>query len=112
MVDHRQNGFACTRKHGIIPTMKATITMDSAGRVVLPKPLRELLHLQAGTKLRAIVVADKIELTPEPDDQVRIVRKGRRLVIAGLSKGVDAVAAIKADRESRDERVARSLGRK
>jgi AbrB family looped-hinge helix DNA binding protein len=95
-----------------MPTMKATITMDSAGRIVLPKPLRELLHLQAGTKLRAIVVADKIELIPEPDDRVRILRKGRRLVIAGLSKGVDAVAAIKADRESRDEQVARSLGRK
>jgi len=92
--------------------MKATITMDSAGRIVLPKPLRELLHLQAGSKLRAIVVADKIELIPEPDEQVRILRKGRRLVIAGLSKGVDAVAAIKADRESRDEQVARSLGRK
>ena len=92
--------------------MKATITMDSAGRIVLPKPLRELLHLQAGSKLRAIVVADKIELIPEPDEQVRILRKGRRLVIAGLSKGVDAVAAIKADRESRDEQVARSLARK
>lgn len=92
--------------------MKATITMDAAGRVVLPKPLRELLHLRAGVKLRAIVVADKIELVPEPDDQVRIVRKGRRLVIAGLPKAVDAAAAIKADREGRDEQVVRSVGRK
>jgi len=98
--------------NGILDAMDATIKMDAAGRIVLPKPIRELLRLRGGAKLRADVVADKIELTPEPDDQVQIVRKGRRLVIAGLPKGVDAVAAIKADREDRDEQVARRARRK
>jgi AbrB family looped-hinge helix DNA binding protein len=98
--------------NGIKNAMNATITMDGAGRIVLPKPIRELLRLRGGAKLRADVVADKIELTPEPDDNVRMVRKGKRLVITGLPKGFDAVAAIKADREVRDEQVARRVRRR
>jgi AbrB family looped-hinge helix DNA binding protein len=92
--------------------MNATITMDDAGRIILPKPMRERLHLRGGAKLKADIVADKIELTPEPDDSVRIVRKGKRLVITGLPKPFDAAAAIKAGREERDEQIARRVHRR
>jgi AbrB family looped-hinge helix DNA binding protein len=93
-------------ENGIDSPMTATITIDAAGRLVLPKAMRDRLHLCGGTQLRAHIVADKIELTPEPDADVRIERRGKRLVIVG-GPPVDAVAAIKADREARDETIAR-----
>lgn len=88
--------------------MTATITLDSAGRLVLPKAMRDQLHLSAGSKLKANVVADKIELTPEPDLDVRIERRGKLLVIVGGAP-FSAVAAIKADREEREEVLARRV---
>jgi AbrB family looped-hinge helix DNA binding protein len=87
--------------------MTATITIDTAGRFVLPKAMRDRLHLRAGSKLKADIIADKIELTPEPDEGVRLVRKGKLLVITGVKKPFDAVAAVKAAREDRDEQLAR-----
>jgi AbrB family looped-hinge helix DNA binding protein len=85
--------------------MNATITMDAAGRFVLPKSIRDHLHLRAGTRLRADVVADRIELTPEPDAGVRIERRGKRMVIVGGGP-FSAVQAIKAAREEREEQLA------
>ena len=86
--------------------MTATITIDTAGRLVLPKAMRDRLHLSAGSKLKASVVADKIELTPEPDADVRIERRGKRLVIVG-GPAFDAGAAVKAAREDYEDRLAR-----
>ncbi len=88
--------------------MSATITIDAAGRFVLPKSIRDRLHLRAGTKLRVDIVADKIELTPEPDADVRIERRGKRMVIVG-GPPFDAVKAIKADRDDRDAVLARRV---
>ncbi len=91
--------------------MTATITIDAAGRCVLPKSIRERLHLSAGAKLKAELIADKIELTPEPASEVRTVRNGKRLVLTGLN-GFNAVEAVKAAREAYDERLASRHGRK
>lgn len=88
--------------------MSAAISIDAAGRFVLPKAMRDRLHLRAGTKLRAEIVADRIELTPEPDSDVRIARRGKRMVIVD-GPAFDARAAIKADREKRDAALARRV---
>lgn len=88
--------------------MTTTITMDGAGRLVLPKPIRDKLHLRAGARLSVKVTADKVELSPEPDADVRIERRGKRLVIVGGST-FDAAAAIKADREARDAAIERRV---
>lgn len=61
--------------------MDATITNDGAGRLVLPKAMRERLHLRAGTRLKAEIMADRIELTPEADADACIERRGKRMVI-------------------------------
>lgn len=89
--------------------MTATVTIDSAGRLVLPKAMRDKLHLRAGSKLTADIVADKIELKPEPDDEVRMVRKGKRWVLTGFKGPVDAGAAVKAAREERDAQIVKHL---
>jgi AbrB family looped-hinge helix DNA binding protein len=93
---------------GICFAITATISIDAAGRLILPKAMRDRLHLSAGTRLKADIVADKIELTPVPDANVRIERRGKRLVIVG-GPPFDDDAAIKADREARDETIARRV---
>ncbi|MDQ3624206.1 MAG: AbrB/MazE/SpoVT family DNA-binding domain-containing protein [Verrucomicrobiota bacterium] len=89
--------------------MSVTITMDGAGRVVLPKAVRDKLHLRAGARLKLDYVADALQLTPEPDENVRLRRKGKRLVITGIKAPFDAVAAVKAAREEYEERLARRV---
>jgi AbrB family looped-hinge helix DNA binding protein len=44
--------------------MNATITVDKAGRVVLPKPVRDELQLQAGDFLELEISGQEITLRP------------------------------------------------
>jgi AbrB family looped-hinge helix DNA binding protein len=44
--------------------MATLLTLDKAGRVVIPKPLREELQLAAGDSLELESVGDKITLRP------------------------------------------------
>lgn len=89
--------------------MTATVTVDLAGRLVLPKAMRDRLHLSAGSKLRAQVIADKIELTPELDAQTRLERRGKLLVLVG-GPAFDAADAVRGAREDHDERLRGKTG--
>ena len=44
--------------------MNIRITIDKAGRVVIPKPLREELHLEAGDALEMESAGEQISLRP------------------------------------------------
>jgi AbrB family looped-hinge helix DNA binding protein len=44
--------------------MKARLTIDKAGRVVIPKPLREELHLEPGDTLEMESTGEQITLRP------------------------------------------------
>jgi AbrB family looped-hinge helix DNA binding protein len=81
-----------------------TATLDKAGRVVLPKQLRERLHLKAGTLFHLEIIGEKIQLEQEVP-KVRIVRnwKGRRVVMGW--DGFDAAKAVQEDREEHLERI-------
>jgi AbrB family looped-hinge helix DNA binding protein len=78
----------------------ASVQIDQAGRIVLPKPLRDLFRLRRGDTLRVEVRGDVIELRP--------ARKGSRL---GRINGVLVLASEtpleKKDfvAESRDDRI-------
>ena len=50
--------------HRILPFMKAELTIDSSGRVVLPKALRDRLALEPGDALQLETVGDQITLRP------------------------------------------------
>jgi len=81
--------------------MNETIQIDQAGRVVLPKRLRDRFRLQSGDRLAIEVKGDAIELRPTRSD-VRLVRVNGVLVVAGelrMKEGQDLVA------ESREERI-------
>ena len=62
----------------MIPPMKsgAISTMDSAGRLVLPREIRDQAKLEPGMPLRIVFRDGRVEIEPAPRE-VRIVRKGR-----------------------------------
>lgn len=81
--------------------MKTALTIDRAGRVVLPSETRRLLNLHPGSRLRLAVVAERIELTPEPeDDAPAALAPSRRRVLPPTGKPVDAAAATRAERSA------------
>ena len=86
--------------------MTSTITLGKAGRLVVPKSMRDLLGLREGSRLRLKALAGKFEVAPEPDN-VRIeMRDGFPVILGGPPrKRGDIVRAIKAGREERQDRV-------
>jgi AbrB family looped-hinge helix DNA binding protein len=63
--------------HGILIAMRTTI--DRAGRVVVPKPLRRATGLEAGSEVEIRAIDGRIEMEPAPLE-VRLERKGGVLV--------------------------------
>lgn len=98
------NGIANGIVNGNIPPMTATITLDKAGRVVLPKRIRDRLHLREGSRLRIELTGDTLELTPEVPE-TRIERGGDGLPVIVGWEGFDAVQAVAEAREEYLERL-------
>jgi AbrB family looped-hinge helix DNA binding protein len=91
----------------ILHAMKTALTIDSAGRVVLPSETRRRLNLKPGSRLLLTVVAERIELTPEAQTDAELsLAPSRRKVLPPTGKPLDAAAA------TRDERAAQSRRRK
>ena len=84
--------------------MSTTITVGKSGRLVIPKTMRDRLHIREGSRLRVDVVEEKLELTRE-DDEVKIERRNGLPVITGW-KGFDAAKAVNAMREEYMDRLA------
>lgn len=83
----------------MIPPTKCFLTIDSAGRIVLPSEVRRLLNLAAGSRLRLAVVAEQIELTLEEEtDPVFGMSATKRVVLRPTGRALDAVAATCAER--------------
>ena len=61
-------------------------TIDSAGRLVLPKAVREEAGILPGMSLRVSVREGRIEIEPAPR-QVRIVQKGPLRIAEPLEEG-------------------------
>lgn len=84
--------------------MSQTLTVDSVGRVVLPKRIRDKMHLSAGAKLRIEMVGDKLELSQEVS-QVKIEQKKDGLPTIIGWDGFDAAQAVREMREEQIERL-------
>ena len=50
--------------HFMLPFMDTTVTLDKAGRVVIPKTLREELHLEPGDRLELHSKGEEVTLRP------------------------------------------------
>lgn len=53
-----------------------TVSIDKAGRIVLPKPLRERFHLMAGDCLQIAVENENIRLTPMGSTPALVRKQG------------------------------------
>ncbi|MBB5032571.1 AbrB/MazE/SpoVT family DNA-binding domain-containing protein [Prosthecobacter vanneervenii] len=83
--------------------MTAVVTLDKNGRFVIPKAMRDHLHLSAGDKLRLDVVGGRMELSQETLE-AKIVRKENGLRVVVGWEGFDAAKAV---RKMRADQVAR-----
>ncbi len=82
--------------------MKTALTIDSAGRVVLPIEARRQLNLRPGSCLLLKVVAERIELTPQFEEHADLVTApSQRRVLPATGKPFDAAAATRAERDAR-----------
>ena len=80
--------------------MTTSIAIDGSGRMVLPKALREQLHIHKAGHLQAEVVGGELRLLPQVSEVGLIEQDG--ILIADFKRPFEAVAGIKADREERD----------
>ena len=67
--------------------------MDSAGRLVLPKEIRDEAQLEAGMPLRITFHDGRIEIEPAPRE-IRLVRKGRLTVAVPVEDGPPLTAQV------------------
>jgi AbrB family looped-hinge helix DNA binding protein len=85
-----------------------TLKIDKAGRVVLPKPMRDRLGLRAGSDLEIEETAEGIVLKPAARPP-SLIKKGSFLVHTGeVPHGYDILKAIEDDRE---EQMRKAWGR-
>ena len=78
-----------------------TLKIDKAGRVILPKPVRDRLGLRAGSDLEMEETAGGIVLRPA-ERRASLVKKGSFLVHTGeVPAGYGILKAIDEDREER-----------
>ena len=85
--------------------MKQTISMDKAGRIVIPRAVRQALGADGQTRFVMEVVLDRIELTPqrERDGKSRVVRKHGMWLAAATGKPFDAAQEVLRERAERVE---------
>lgn len=86
--------------------MNKTVTIDKAGRVVLPKTLRDALHLSPGDTLDLSMEGEQVTLRPrrttpplQKERGVWVFRTGEPL---SAEETRDVVAAIREQRAGRD----------
>ena len=83
-------------------TMKDTISMDKAGRLVVPKAIRERFHLQAGSQMKLQAVGDHLEVTPIRTQVQPEVEEDSGWVVIPGNQDIEITDAILSDREERD----------
>jgi AbrB family looped-hinge helix DNA binding protein len=79
--------------------MADVTTIDAAGRVVIPKPLRDSLRLLPNTRLRVVEQDRRVVLEPIEDEPILIEKDGLVLI------GGELVGPLPDARSARDQRV-------
>ena len=82
--------------------MNATVTIDKAGRVVLPKTLRDELHLEAGDTLE--LESEGTQVTLRPSRSISRMRKERGIWVFRTGRPISADLTDKVLRDIRERR--------
>ncbi|MCB9535993.1 MAG: AbrB/MazE/SpoVT family DNA-binding domain-containing protein [Myxococcales bacterium] len=80
--------------------MVREITIDAAGRLVIPKSMRERLHLTAGTRLYISEEGDHLLISPARPEPALVERDG----VLGIDVGGNA-GRLADHEQARDERL-------
>lgn len=83
-----------------------TLKMDKAGRVILPKPVRDRLGLHEGSDLEILEIPEGIVLKPAERRPSMVKKQGLWVHTGKLPPGFDIVQAIRDDREERIRKLA------
>ena len=78
-----------------------TVKIDKAGRVILPKPVRERLGLHEGSDLEMQETPEGLVLRPADRRPSMVKKDGLWIHIGKVPPRFDAVQAIRDDREDR-----------
>jgi AbrB family looped-hinge helix DNA binding protein len=82
--------------------MKTTI--DAAGRIVVPKALRDQFHLTPGSEIDIESMADGVIIRPADRDASLIDRAGVLVHHGPNTVGIDIAAFVRQERDSRARR--------
>lgn len=80
--------------------MNATLSLDEAGRLVLPSNALRLLGIKPGDQVCADVSPNRIDICPESPLVSEGVIENGVLVMAGQGIPMDAAAAVRDDRDA------------
>src|SRR5271154_2765466 len=83
-----------------------TLKIDKAGRVVLPKPIRDRLGLRAGSDLEIEETPDGVTLKPSAHHPSMVKKQGLWVHTGKVPAGFDIVEAIRDEREERIRKLA------
>ena len=107
---YRYNGIGKWENPSTNGIMTAKITLDKAGRVVLPKPLRDELELSAGDTLELETRGEQITLRPvrgtaplRKERGIWVYRTGRPLTAATTDQTLGQIREER-DRQNRKAR--------
>ncbi len=78
-----------------------TLKIDKAGRVILPKPVRDRLGLREGSDLEIQETPDGVILKPAGRRPAMVQKQGLWVHTGAMPAGFDIVKAIQHDREER-----------
>ncbi|MGA2864085.1 MAG: hypothetical protein ABSF95_06310 [Verrucomicrobiota bacterium] len=81
--------------------MKTMIAMDSSGRLVFPKSVRQSLNTPPTALFEAEVLGNRLELTLAEPESGKLRKRGKLLVVPKQGAAVDAVQAVRQTRQDR-----------
>ena len=87
--------------------MNTTVEIDKAGRIVVPKKLREALHLIPGTRLKVERQGESLLLEPDFPEPQLILKDGMWVMTGG--KAVSSEEVSRLIQQAYDERHSRIM---
>jgi AbrB family looped-hinge helix DNA binding protein len=95
--------------YGKMVFMNAIAEIDKAGRVVVPKKMREALQLVPGTRLSLRLDGERLLIELESKPRGLYMKKGTLVYDGGPGPATDAVEEIARDREARMQAILKDI---